>query len=406
MLHKKSEKGQALILIVLAILGLIGLTALAVDGGVAYSDRRQAQTAADSAALDAALAKVRGGGWEAEGMARANSNGYDDNGTTNTVVVNSPPAAGCNGTLSPYNTDEYVQVVIRASTETFFGPVVGINEVNNCVEAIARAVPGTTDEMAFGNAVVSLSEHDCKAMKYQGNANTTVLGSGLFVNSDCSDSAFFNNSGSAHLNAPCLQAVGGITYKPGALNIPGDCIKTGAAPLPKITYPNPVCSGSAIQAGNTLSPGSISGTFPPGGVTLLQPGVYCVDGNFRMNAHDTLSGSDVVIVVQTGDVRWNGGATINLDAPNSGPFAGLLIFMPESNSNEIHINGNSTSTFTGSFLAPSAAITVNGTGGASGLNSQLIGYTVDISGTSDMLIIYNDSDNFDAPVAPVIELMR
>ena len=70
MYHKKSEKGQALILIVIAIVGLIGLTALAVDGGMAYSERRQSQNAADSAALGAALVKAREGTtWQAEGLA-------------------------------------------------------------------------------------------------------------------------------------------------------------------------------------------------------------------------------------------------------------------------------------------------------------------------------------------------
>ncbi len=42
MFSKHAEKGQALILIVLAIVGLIGLTALAIDGGNAFMNRRHA----------------------------------------------------------------------------------------------------------------------------------------------------------------------------------------------------------------------------------------------------------------------------------------------------------------------------------------------------------------------------
>lgn len=56
MAHRKTERGQALILITLAMIGLIGLTGLTVDGGMAFSDRRNAQNAADSAAFAAALA--------------------------------------------------------------------------------------------------------------------------------------------------------------------------------------------------------------------------------------------------------------------------------------------------------------------------------------------------------------
>jgi Flp pilus assembly protein TadG len=60
MLSKKTERGQALILITFALIGLIALTGLTVDGGMAYSDRRSAQNAADSAAFAAALAYSRG----------------------------------------------------------------------------------------------------------------------------------------------------------------------------------------------------------------------------------------------------------------------------------------------------------------------------------------------------------
>src|SRR5512139_2848387 len=46
-----SERGQAIVLIVLAIIALLGFTALAVDGSLVYSDRRWAQNAADASAL-------------------------------------------------------------------------------------------------------------------------------------------------------------------------------------------------------------------------------------------------------------------------------------------------------------------------------------------------------------------
>ncbi len=394
-----SERGQALVLIVLAIVGLVALTALAVDGGNAYSERRRAQNAADTTALDAALAKVRGQDFYAEGLARAASNGYVDSDDVD-VVINWPPASG------PYlNQPEYIQVFITAKVKTYFGRVIGITEVTNKVEAVARAKPPVINPMFNGNAIVGLSPEECKAVMYQGNANTTVTGGGIYVNSNCDDSAFFNHSSSAQLSAPCLQAVGGIEYVEGAINIPPGCIIPGAPPLSPPVYPNPTCSEPAVQTGNTMSAGNYSGTFPPAGVTQLQSGVYCVDGNFRLNASDVLSGTEVVIRV-SGDVRWEGGATINLSAPTSGPFEGLLLFLPEGNTNEVVINGNSGSTFTGTILAPSASITINGTGGVSGLNGQVIGYTVNLSGTTSTSINYNAGQNYHAPENPAIQLVQ
>ncbi len=54
---KKTERGQALIMIALAMVGLAGMVGLVVDGGNAFLDRRNAQNAADSAALAAALTR-------------------------------------------------------------------------------------------------------------------------------------------------------------------------------------------------------------------------------------------------------------------------------------------------------------------------------------------------------------
>jgi hypothetical protein len=402
-----SERGQAIIVIALALVGLLALTALAIDGGNAYSERRRAQNAADTTVLDSALAKVRGQNLYTEGLARAASNSYVDSdptaGSTSpdvNVEIYNPPISG------PYTGHaEYVQAIITAEVPTYFGRVIGITKVTNKVEAVARAKPPVFSPMFYGNAIVGLSPDDCKAVVYQGNANTTVTGSGIYVNSNCESSAFFNNSSSAQLTAPCLQSVGGIEYKPGAINIPPACIITGAAPLPPPIYPNPTCSDNAEKDGNTLSPGNYNGTFPPAGVTELESGVYCVNGNFRLNAGDVLNGTEVIIRV-SGDVRWNGGATINLSAPTSGPFEGLLLFLPEGNTNEVEINGNSGSTFTGTILAPSASVSINGSGGVTGLNSQVIGYTVNLSGTSNTTINYNAGQNYQAPENPAVQLVQ
>jgi Flp pilus assembly protein TadG len=409
-----SERGQAIIVIALAAIALIAMTALAIDGGNVYSERRRAQNAADTTVLDSALAKVRGQNMYTEGLARAASNNYadtDPNSGSSSPDVNveiyNPPISG------PYaGNSEYIQTIITAKVYTYFGRVIGIRTITNKVEAVARAKPPLTSAMAFGNAVVGLSPHDCQAVKYQGGAGATVTGGGIFVNSDC-NTAFFNQSNAGSLTIPCLQTVGGYEYNDQVVHIgPPVCIEDSAPPLPPIVYPNPVCSGPAHISADytTLSPGSISGQFPPSshGVTVsqLQPGIYCVDGDFRMNAGDTLTGHDVLIVMISGNVTWNGGATLQLDAPSVDPFKGLLLFMPENNHGTISINGSSNSTFTGTFLAPSADITVDGSGGVSGMNSQIIGNTVYLSGNSSTLINYNDEDNYDAPVNPAIELVQ
>ena len=399
----KTEKGQAIILIVLTIVGLLGLVALAVDGGLAYADRRQAQNAADASALDAALAKIRGGNWQSEGLARAVTNGFDNNGTTNSVSVNNPPLAGCSGVNGEYaGRAEYVQVIIRATTRTYFGPVIGINEVNNCVEAIARAKPATTGPIAYGNAIVALKPNGTSTHWMHGGPSVTAIGGGIFVNSstDCG----FTSNGTPDLTTPNVTMVASDSCP--TLAGSGVSYNAPQIPYPPTNLPNPVCSGAAVKDGNTLTPGTVNGSFPPGGVTVLNPGIYCVNGDFSLNGNDTLTGSDVLIVMNSGSIKWNGNGALHLSAPTSGPFKGLLIYFPLSNTSEIRINGTNDQLLTGTILAPASPIVLLGTANTNAFHTQIVGYTVEFGGTYDGTVRYNDNENFDELVPPQLELTQ
>src|SRR6266498_473679 len=178
MKKKSSEKGQALIVIALTAILLFSFAALAIDGSVVFSDRRHAQNASDTAALAAALAKVRGQAYTTAATSRAASNGYDNNGTTNIVQVNNPPV---DGTYS--GNSEYIQVKITSHVNTYFARVIGRSEVINHVEAVTRTTPITIASMYGGSAVVGLDPSGCKAVQFNGNANMTITGSGIYVNS-------------------------------------------------------------------------------------------------------------------------------------------------------------------------------------------------------------------------------
>lgn len=412
--NQLKERGQALVMIAIAGVVLFAFAALAIDGSIVFSDRRHAQNAADTAALDAALAKTRGGNWQTEGLARALSNDYaNDTDSTVTVILCSDASATCTSLPAGADPSQYIQVKITSTVKLTLAQVIGWKEITNHVNAVARAIPGVLSPLFSGNAVVGLAPHDCKAVMYQGNADTNVIGSGIFVNSDCSSAAFFNNSSAAQLTAPCLSSVGGITYNSDAINIPGGCLSSGATAFnypADVPTPNPVCPTGTSQSGNTLYPGTYSGHFPPSGVEYLSGGIYCVNGDFRVNGGETLEGHDVLIVMQSGDISFNGGATVILSGI-PGPYSatnqlgGLLFYMPMTNCGTVTINGNSESGFVGTLLAPCADITMNGTGG-NAYEGQIIGYTVDLSGTSETTIIYNPDQNWQAPIPPKVELTQ
>src|SRR4030042_2864016 len=49
--YHKSEKGQAIVYLVLGFVVFLGFVALALDGGMALADRRHSQNSADAASL-------------------------------------------------------------------------------------------------------------------------------------------------------------------------------------------------------------------------------------------------------------------------------------------------------------------------------------------------------------------
>ncbi len=247
---KSHERGQALILIVFAIIGLVGITGLAVDGSMAYSDRRNAQNAADSAALTGALQFVRGrANWDAVAASTAQTNGYANDGVNNTVTVSNPPGTGCNGQVwqpSAADADQdpghYVQVVIQSSVRTYFAPVLGIRQTHNCVEAVAKADPPINGSPFPGDAIVGL---DPDGLSFNDQSNAThwnIVGGGIFANHDALD----KHSNVTFDGSHCVTAVGtatgfecgGSSNNPGKkIDYPGDI----PAMLPRI----PACDGTA-----------------------------------------------------------------------------------------------------------------------------------------------------------------
>jgi hypothetical protein len=155
-----------------------------------------------------------------------------------------------------------------------------------------------------------------------------------------------------------------------------------------------------------MSPGNWSGTFPPNGVKTLNAGTYCINGTFKMNANDTLTGTGVTIVMQSGGIDWNGGARIILSAPTSGNLAGLLIYAPMSNTSTMRFNGNAETLLTGTVLMPAAPIIFNGTGNLNPSRVQIVGYTIELTGSNATNVLYQDADNWDASMPAEIGLVR
>lgn len=407
----RTERGQTIVLIAVAIVGLVGFTALAIDGGNAFSDRRNAQNAADTAALSAALAKVRNNDWNAIGQTIASSNGYDNDNVTNSVNLYNPPVDG------PYaGNNEYIQVIIVSHVNTFFASIVGVEQVTNTVDAVARAKPPTVDPRIQGNAMVSLAPSECQAVYIHGTAATTLTGGGIFVNSNGEECTNPNNGAFEHQGSAQVSAVDGGVSSVGDAVVQNPALLNpyppteGALPLnpDELILPPMLpadCATASTKSGSTLTPGTVAASWLRADV-FLQPGSYCISGDLVLNASNTLEGQNVTLFFMDGGLHINGSGNFLLDAPDSGDYAGLLIYLPPNNNSDVVLNGDATSEFTGTVLAPVSEIQINGTGYIDAYNCQVIGYNIDLIGTADTYINYDSSDTYVIYTKPKIELSQ
>ena len=110
------------------------------------------------------------------------------------------------------------------------------------------------------------------------------------------------------------------------------------------------------------------------------------------------------IYIPNGEVRINGNVTVQLTAPAEVPdpspaIPGILIYAPASNHEEIQINGSSNSYFQGTVLAPGADCNMLGNGATDAYRTQMICWNVEVGGTADTYVLYDDVNQYSKPTS-------
>src|SRR5574341_14536 len=423
MQHHHSEKGQALILITLAAIGLFAFAALAIDGSMVFSDRRHAQNAADTAAFAGALAHARGQDISTSALDRALANGYNNDTTTNivTVSVEDSPSGVC-----PGNTDaKEITVYITSYVNTTFARVIGRQQMTNRVSATTRVCEGYTGSPFNGNAIVSLAP-DGTGYEGNGNADWIIEGGGIFANSS-SWIAAHCQSDSTSITVPSVTVAGNVDWGNCDMNISGPT-DINAAQLSYSDYsslfpPEPACDGTAENSGGQWHPDSdpnANGSKAEfdGGDMDFAPGLYCVTNETVGPYHGQITGSEVTFYISSYDfeLKFDGeGNSFNASAPTSGDYKGVLMYLAprvDGNGNllptdqALDLRGNGDEDIVGTIIAPSAYVTMFGNSGSGALDSQVIAYRVDSGGAADIHIAYNGNNNYQASLPMMLTLLK
>jgi hypothetical protein len=140
MYKNKYETGQSLVIIAISFLALTAMAALIIDGGSLYLNRRNAQTAADAAALAGAreLCVKKGSNTAVQNI--VNQYAITENGATQLVenpIINRPNNA---------NPNYSVTVKVMLETSSFFTRVLGYENTTIRAEASAGCFSPETAE--------------------------------------------------------------------------------------------------------------------------------------------------------------------------------------------------------------------------------------------------------------------
>lgn len=148
-----SQRGSSTVLVCLALVALIGVSALAIDAGMMYATRIQIQNAADAAVL-AGVRELPGNPSKAIQVASqyAQLNSLQDNEIVFTVSADNRSIKG----------------VASRSLALLFAPIFGVNNQLLTAQATARVSPlsGCKGVVPFGVADDAYSFGDTKVIKY------------------------------------------------------------------------------------------------------------------------------------------------------------------------------------------------------------------------------------------------
>lgn len=377
----RNELGGILIIAALMLPVLVGVIGLGTDVGLWFFTHQKMQGAADSAAVSAAIATNA----TTEANAVAASYGFIADAHGVTITVNKPPVSGNYTTAS-----DATEVVISQPKTPAFSAIFLKSPVIITARAVAKAT-------GLG-CVLALNRTASAAVSVQGTSAVNLVKCGLYDNS--SDSAALTVGGSAQLSALSVNVVGGETGSSKITTTNGNYTGRSPAADPYAGINFEKFSGCdqnkfTAKSTTTINPGVYCNGMKlnAGANITMNPGIYYIDrGCLCIAGGATLTGTGVTIVFtsSTGSdyatATINGGATVDLSAPTTGPTAGIVFFQDRKAPAGLafKLNGGSTQNFDGALYLPEAAVTFAG-GSATSVKgcTQLIADTISFSGNSN-----------------------
>ena len=383
--------GNVLTLGAITLPMMLGAAGLGFDTIQWTLTQRHMQRAADSAAIAGAYARLQNGNVGAQSNNSLTRDGVTN--LSNTPVVENAPTGG-----SYAGDTSAVRVILQTEQALPFASLFMVKPPTIRVEATAKAA--SNGEFC----VIALENTPIAGITMQGNA-TVNLGCGMATNSNASNAVVAG--GSSVINATLIAAVGGLSssgnYAAGTELLPNSIKQRD--PFANLPQPQPQnCDAQiSVQPNQTrtilgLQSGRCFRGMDLKGTVHFEPGVYFIDaGSFTIGSQAVVTGQGVTFILTSSSagsnpssiskITINGGATLQLSAPSTGTYAGVLFYQDRRAANQDgnNINGNSNSSFQGAFYFPSQGLDFNGTAGMNTQCVQIAARRVSLSGNSSII---------------------
>jgi Flp pilus assembly protein TadG len=348
---QRDARGSVAVLLALGLTTLMGFAALGIETGLWYSIQRQAQSAADAAALSGAYEIAAGSTvgtysdicTQAKQAAATNDAAFASYSCPSTSPSCTSPSSGAMCVNNPpvgSSNDQQVEVYLAQQQSTFLAKLF-LSSVTIGTHAVAQVTQvGLTCDLALGKTGTDIS--------VQGSGTLDLNGCGMAANSSASNSIYFGGGNNDVLDASWFQTVGNynssgnptlsVTTKltdSAPVTDPYSCNPPTLGCAGKITYSWPTTSQACTSGGTStpLQPGQYNAcTTGPnkaapmdfaGGTTTLCPGVYYLNGEYSGNAFYVHGGTVNMGTAGSGGCPANGMSGVTIIASSqSGPKGG------------------------------------------------------------------------------------
>jgi hypothetical protein len=375
------------IIFALALLPLVSLVGAAVDYSHANSIKTAMQAAVDSTAL--MLTKDAGSLSSTQLIQRATDKFK--------ASFTRPETTGVQVSAQYDILNKSLSLAATGSMKTDFMGVMGFSSLNISARAVAKSVGNGTA------CVLALNASASGAATAQGGTKIRLDGCSLYANSKSGSALTLG--GSASLSALSVGVVGGVSG--GAAITTTQGVSTGGSPVadPYSTLAIPFFSGCnatnfTAHSTVTINPGVYCGgmQLSANAQVTLNPGIYYIDhGDFSMNGGATMTGTGVTLIFTSSTMsNWpkvtvNGGATVNLTPPTTGPTAGVVMFADRNIpiGTSFKFNGGASQYIGGAIYVPTGDVMFAGGASTSTSCTKLIADTITFTGNSSFSINCN-----------------